>query len=68
LSVGVSWAYRITSLGLEFSLPALGGYFVDRRWDTAPVATLVGATLGFAAGIYHLVRLAAPERPRGPGD
>ena len=60
------WAYRVSALGLEFSLPALAGYVVDRRWDTAPTATLLGAGLGFAMGLYHLIQIATPPRPRDP--
>jgi hypothetical protein len=66
LSVGVSWASRITSLGLEFSLPAVGGYYLDRHFGTAPVATLLGATLGFAIGIMHLVQIARDVKPPNP--
>ena len=58
LSVGMEWASRITTLGLEFSLPAVAGHFADRRLGTAPVILLVGMTLGFALGIFHLVRIA----------
>lgn len=67
LSLGISWAYRIAALGMEFTLPALGGYLLDRRWESSPVATLIGACFGFAAGLYHLILLAAPGRPPGPG-
>ena len=33
------------------------GYWVDRRWETAPVGLLVGVVLGFAAMVLRLVRL-----------
>jgi len=66
LSVGFAWAYRITAIGLEFSLPILVGHLIDDRWETRPVATLVGAALGFAAGMLHLVRLAQPPRSGPP--
>ncbi|WP_158633332.1 AtpZ/AtpI family protein [Tautonia sociabilis] len=66
LSVGIAWAYRVTALGLEFSVPPLLGFLLDRRWESTPVATLVGACLGFAAGLVHLIQLATPGRPGGP--
>jgi len=58
LSVGIAWASRVTTLGLEFALPALAGYYLDQRWRTAPVLILVGTTLGFAVGMMHLLRIA----------
>lgn len=59
MSAGLIWAYRISTLGLEFSLPALAGFALDRRWGTAPTATLVGAGLGFLLGMLHMIRLAS---------
>ena len=58
LAVGMTWASRITTLGLEFALPALAGFFLDQRWRTGPVLILVGTTLGFAVGMMHLLRIA----------
>ena len=58
LAVGVQWASRITSLGLEFSLPIVGGYWLDLRQGTSPVATLLGLVLGFAVGMVHLLQIA----------
>jgi ATP synthase protein I len=58
LAVGVLWASRVTTLGLEFALPAMVGYYVDERWRTKPVATLVGCALGFAVGMTHILRFA----------
>lgn len=57
LSVGIAWSTRLTALGLEFCLPALGGYYLDRRWGTEPLLTLLGTVLGFAAGMIHLLRM-----------
>ncbi|WP_390622217.1 AtpZ/AtpI family protein [Tautonia marina] len=62
VSAGLIWAYRISTLGLEFSLPALAGFALDRRWGTAPTATLVGACLGFFLGMLHMIRLASTTR------
>jgi F0F1-type ATP synthase assembly protein I len=52
------WASRATSLGLEFALPALAGFWLDGRFGTSPWIALVGALLGFAAGMTHLLRIA----------
>lgn len=58
LSSGVGWASRVTTLGLEFCLPPLAGVWVDNRMGTRPWGLLVGAILGFAVGLTHLVQLA----------
>lgn len=58
MSIGFDWAGRVTTLGLEFALPPLAGVYLDRWWGSSPVATLVGAVLGFAVGMMHLLRLA----------
>jgi len=52
------WASRVTTVGLEFALPALGGFYLDRWWGTRPLATLLGLALGFGAGMVHLLRIA----------
>jgi F0F1-type ATP synthase assembly protein I len=52
------WASRVTTLGLEFALPALGGFWLDGRLGTLPWVTLLGSILGFTVGITHLLRIA----------
>jgi len=69
LSTGVAWAYRVIAVGLEFAAPALIGHLLDSWWGTSPVAMLVGAVFGFAAGLLHLIRLAhASSSTRPPSD
>lgn len=75
LAVGLDWAARITSIGLEFALPALIGAGIDRWLGSRPAATLGGAALGFCVGMVHLLRIASEssqnknkpkrDRPRG---
>lgn len=64
LSVGVGWAYRVMSVGLEFVVPALVGHWVDGRLRTGPWGVLIGATLGFIVGMTHLLQIAV----RGAGN
>jgi ATP synthase protein I len=66
LSVGIGWASRVTTLGLEFVIPPLLGVLADRWWGTSPLALLVGAVLGFALGMLSILRLAR-EGTRGNG-
>ena len=32
------------------------GYFIDRTWHSTPVATLVGALVGIATGMYLMIK------------
>jgi F0F1-type ATP synthase assembly protein I len=34
------------------------GYFIDKKWDTLPYFTLIGAFAGFSLGLYVLINTA----------
>jgi F0F1-type ATP synthase assembly protein I len=56
-----SW-WRMTGLGVEF-IVAVGlfgaiGWWADRRLGTNPWLTLVGVAVGFAVGLYGVIRAA----------
>jgi len=57
----MEWASRVSTIGLEFALPALAGVYLDRWWSLRPLATIVGALLGFAVGMMHIFRIARDE-------
>jgi hypothetical protein len=65
LSIGLDWGTRVTTIGLEFALPAFVGFGLDRWWDTSPWMTLVGAILGVATGMTHVLRLASSLQAPG---
>ena len=50
----------ITSLGLEFAtavaLGVTGGFFADRYFGTKPWGIVLGVLLGFALGMYIVVK------------
>ncbi len=52
----------IAGLGLEFAtvmcLGFFGGYFLDKKYHTAPVFTLALSAAAFALGIYLVVKAA----------
>jgi ATP synthase protein I len=62
VSIGLDWGTRVTTIGLEFALPAFLGFGLDRWWNTSPWMTLIGAFLGLAAGMTHVIRLGANLR------
>jgi F0F1-type ATP synthase assembly protein I len=41
------------------------GYFLDRRLHTSPVLTLILGGLGFAGGIYEVIRRLTGKRASG---
>jgi hypothetical protein len=45
----------------------LAGYWVDSRWETAPIGLLVGVVVGFAAMVLRLVRLGKEIHPDSIG-
>jgi ATP synthase protein I len=57
LGVGLELASRVTTIGLEFALPAAAGYGLDTWLRTMPVATVIGVVLGFLVGMLHAVRI-----------
>jgi hypothetical protein len=65
LSIGMDWGARVTTIGLEFALPACVGFGLDRWWRTAPWMTIIGAFLGLGIGMLHVIRLAS-EPPGSP--
>ncbi len=59
ISIGLDWGARVTSIGLEFALPAVLGHLLDKWLGSAPWLTLGGAILGMATGMTHILRLPA---------
>jgi len=64
-------------MGLSVGVATLVGYFLDGRFQTSPVLTLVFLGLGCLAGIFNFVKLwkmlnakiglNEPDRENGPG-
>ena len=75
LSAGLQWATTITTIGLEMALPALAGVWLDRRFGTGPIWTVVLALLGVVVAMRHLWdiskrlnRASAAARPATPPE
>lgn len=70
---------QYASAGIQFTVTVIlltvGGVWLDYRLSTLPLWTLVGLAIGFAAGLYRLVRIAgelnrksAPQPRRSEPD
>lgn len=64
LSIGIEWASRVSTVGLEFALPPLVGWYADNRAGTLPWLTLLGVLLGFGTGMTHILRIAREQQAR----
>lgn len=51
---------RYSGVGVEFAAAVAGftavGFWIDRRYDSAPWGLIIGAALGLIGGSYNLVR------------
>jgi ATP synthase protein I len=62
---------RLAGVGIEFAAAVAGltllGYWIDRRFGSAPWGVLIGAAIGLVGGTYNLIRQATakPSRPVG---
>jgi ATP synthase protein I len=66
VSLGVRWATRVTTIGLEFALPPLLGGVLDRRWRLGSILTILGALFGFLTGMVHLLAIAREDARANP--
>ena len=51
--VAMYWVSQVTTVGLEMSLPAGLGYWLDLRWGTLPWLVSLGGLLGFIAVVIR---------------
>ena len=66
MAIAAEWSARMTTIGLEMALPALGGYWLDGRIGTTPVFVIIGALLGVAVGMLHLIQMVRQQEPPRP--
>lgn len=66
--VAMHWVSQITTISLVAVLPAVGGNWLDQRWDTGPWLVATGAVLGCIVAMRQLLALTSNSRPpREPG-
>lgn len=64
LVVAMEWVTQVTTISLEMSLPAAGGYWLDNKWGTAPWLMIIGAVGGFYVAMKHLLALSKATTKR----
>lgn len=65
--VAMQWVSQVTTVAVELVLPALGGYWLDGRWGTAPWLLIAGVIVGAVVSMYHLLQMIGPTRDSGRG-
>ncbi|MBR4833316.1 MAG: AtpZ/AtpI family protein [Thermoguttaceae bacterium] len=69
LATGYAAVVRISTVSAQAALCEAFGYWVDRRWETAPWGTVVGALLGAAAfGVGLVAAVKRLEREDAAGS
>lgn len=58
IAVGYTWSAMITSIAMEMALPPLLGAWLDHKCGTLVVFTILGALLGMAVGLMHILKIA----------
>ena len=58
LAKAIAIAHTLLAIAMQMALPPLLGYWLDLRWGTNSLLTIVGAILGLVVGMYNLVRTA----------
>jgi ATP synthase protein I len=66
LVLAMEWTSRVTTIALEMVLPGLLGYWLDRQLGTHLVLLVLGVILGFATGMWHLIKMT--KSPPGNGS
>ena len=61
MALALEWVTKITTVGLEMVLPAVGGGYLDRRLNTT-YWTLIGVVFGVVFGIWHLLLMTRPKQ------
>ena len=65
MAVAMQWVSKITTVSLTMALPALGGWWLDKKCGTAPWLLITGAMLGMAAAFRQLLQMVAAPESRG---
>jgi len=65
IALAMEWVAKITTVGLEMALPAIGGRYAD-DWLKTEYWTPIGVVVGVVVGMWHLLQMTRPKT--GPGQ
>jgi ATP synthase protein I len=60
--------FALAQVGFEMVVPIAIGYWLDQQLNVEPFLLIVGAILGFAVGIIHVVVLSRSLDDQPPRD
>jgi len=58
--------FALAQTGLEMVAPIAVGAFLDSRYGWSPWATAIGAVLGMAGGLWHMLTMIKRHEERQP--
>ena len=64
IAEAMEWVTKITTVGLEMALPAIGGAYLDQRLRSKYWA-LIGLVFGVIVGMWHLLQMTRVPGPSG---
>lgn len=57
-----------SAIGFQFAIAVLAGLFLgnylDEKWGTSPILTLIGLIFGFTGGLYNLIKVLKWQKNR----
>ena len=59
-------ATRVVTIAIAMVVPGLVGYWLDSRWGTRALATMLGFALGMTYGIMQSARMSPPQPEEVP--
>ena len=61
-AIGYEWSVIISSIGMEMALPPIFGIWLDQKFGTVMIFTLLGAVLGMVTALMHLIQIGKNEK------
>ena len=56
-AIAYHWSSRIISVSIEMVLPGVLGHWLDQRFGTRVLFTILGFGFGLVLGMYHLIQI-----------
>ena len=56
-AIGYEWSVIVSSIGMEMALPPIFGIWLDQKFGTVMLFTLLGAAFGMITAMMHLIQI-----------